>query len=172
MGPGARLRKSSLPSGCALPLNLRKRSLRRMSPRTYPRCQIGRERPSSNRHTRRWRIAIRRTPVRRNMLSSSFSLLLGLISGQKNPRLLKSGKKINRYSYPQLRSALSESHRQVSWLLVRALTPAFPPRLVGVVAMLHGVGYTSYSGATAPVSHRLPFSVPISRDHLWLVVNL
>ena len=90
---------------------------------------------------------------------------------KKNPtskvRLLK------RYndSHPQLRSASSQCHKQVSWLLALVRTPAFPSRFTGTVTILRGVDHTSYSGATAPVSHRLPFSAPISRDHLWTVIR-
>ena len=70
-------------------------------------------------------------------------------------------------SHPLLRSASSHALGRSPGSWFRSVPLAFRSLLSGTVAIFLGVDHTSYSGATAPVSHRLPFSVPIPRDHLW-----
>ena len=70
-------------------------------------------------------------------------------------------------SHPFLRSASSHALGRSPGSWFRSVPLAFRSLLSGTVAIFLGVDHTSYSGATAPVSHRLPFSVPIPRDHLW-----
>ncbi|SVD36109.1 uncharacterized protein METZ01_LOCUS388963 [marine metagenome] len=95
-----------------------------------------------------------------------------MIFGQKKTGLSKSGCNEKNDSHPRLRSASSQfiGRSPGSWFW--SVPPAFPSRLIGAVTIFLEVDSTSYSGATAPVSHRLPFSVPISRNHLWTVIKL